>query len=110
MNNNLVVSWEKAAQDLHLDIISPFALILKDNTKLEIEVLLKSFGAKNGMLIISDFNIIKNNIEEIRSLDYGYSTMSIPKNDEYDRQSTIEVLQDWGWSGDPKDKPQWLEE
>lgn len=108
MKNNLIFIWETAAKDLALTIVTPFYLIMNDGNRLAIDILVKNYGTKNGMLIVSDYNSINNYQDEIINSGYGYSAMSAPEDNEYDKNRIIEVLRDWGWTGETLEKPVWL--
>ena len=103
--------WRTAAADLSLDIQIPFELILPSGAKVKARVLLKNFGAENGMLIVSDYDVISDVWEQIVDQGYGFSTIDDPSpNEEYNREVIIEVLEDWTWSGPSNEKPVWLRE
>lgn len=104
--NNLIKIWEKASSDLGLSIITPFVLEVETNTFIEVDLLVKDFGADKGMLILQKFGIISMYEKKIIDMGYGYSVMSEPAdNEEYIRSDFIELLNDWGWSGDPNMRP-----
>ena len=96
--------WKAIAEDFGLEIVSPFEVILSSGIRLEAPVLLLNFGGSIGMLLFTDFSVIEPFVEEIDYSLYGYSTLSEPtkiynKNDAECRESIIEMLEDWGWSG-----------
>src|SRR5450631_4458182 len=108
--SRLQTAWRTAAKDLGLDIVVPF--ILKAETfSITTELLLKHFGAEKGMLIVSDYNIIKPHHEKIIQLGYGYSTLTEPDQDwpftAEEKEAFIEMLSEWGWFG-PGKAPTWL--
>jgi hypothetical protein len=110
MMSRMAEKWATAAADLGLEIIAPFRLTLPDGRKLEFDVLLKNFGNTNGMLLTSDHDVFDYG-KAIVGLWYGYSIMGQPDESEaYDRESIIEVLADWTWSGPDANKPDWLPE
>ena len=102
-----------AKTDLGLDIVAPYWLKLNDTTELKVELLVKNFGGGLGTLIVTDYAQIKPYIERLQSLGYGFSVLEEP-NDKtsqtYDRETFVELLSDWGWTGARADKPQWLRE
>ncbi len=106
----LVESWLQTADDLGIRIVAPFELVLESGARVQAKVLVRDFGDRHGMLVVSDFEIIKRNHDEIIRAGYGYSTMSEPRIEaEYDRDTSIEVLADWGWTGPEYKRPTWLE-
>ena len=70
----------------------------------EVQALIPDFGAKNGMLIVSTFDQIEPFADEILRLGYGFSVIS--PADDYVRDDAIEMLMDWGWTGETK-PPSW---
>ncbi|EMO21315.1 hypothetical protein LEP1GSC168_0095 [Leptospira santarosai str. HAI134] len=59
MYTKLQKIWKDAAEDLNLEVEIPFSIILVDNLKINVSILLKNFGAKNGMLITTNYEDIR---------------------------------------------------
>lgn len=102
----VVKAWQEAADDLNIEIQSPFTL-LTTNNDLTFQLLIKNFGSKLGTLTLStddmtDFNTPKK---------YGFycSALNPLAYDKYDREHFIETLTDWGYYGNAADKPDWYE-
>jgi hypothetical protein len=109
--SKLLEKWEKARDDLGLEIVAPFEVELSDKTKVCANFLVKNFGAKNGMLIFTDYAIVRPYHNELSSLGYGFSVLDEPRNaanEIYVCEDFIEMLSDWGWSGDKALKPEWI--
>jgi hypothetical protein len=103
--------WIDAQVDLNLEIVLPYEFLLEDGSLIAVELLLKNFGAKNGMLILTDYKLIRPHLSWISDCQYGFSVLDVPKNEidaRYDRTLTIEILRDWGWSGPSSLKPSWI--
>jgi len=97
-------NWKAIAEDLGLEIVSSFELTFPSRDCVKVPVLLRNFGGSVGMLLFTDFSVIEPFVKEIDYSLYGYSTLSEPtkiynKNDVERRESIIEMLEDWGWSG-----------
>jgi len=105
--NNLQKRLMKASSDLGLKIKYNFFLTLDSGEVIEAELLLRNFGAEKGMLIFSNYKKISHCYRELLKKGYGFSTLS-NTTDGYDRQSTIEMLSDWGWSGPKEEEPDWI--
>lgn len=89
--------WLSMARIHFLDVETPYSLRLRDGHTITAEVLLRGYGAQNGMLIVSDYAIVRDRKDEIVSLGYGYSCFSQPQEDEIDSDEGLqEVLDDWG--------------
>lgn len=71
--------------------------------------MLPQFGAAKGMIIAHNLDDTGATGKELVEEGYGYCIFREPKHlEEYNRRITIEVLQDWGWSGEESAKPSWL--
>ena len=103
----LVEYWRTAADDLFITVVAPFELVLASGAKIEADVLVRSFGAAEGMLIVTESAAVWPFRDEIVRLGYGFSVMDPPAGP-YLRDDVCEVLENWGWSGDDSDWPAWL--
>jgi hypothetical protein len=102
-----VESWQEASKDLGFKFISPFDL-KNGNEMLSYIGWLPDFGSRHGMLIIDDAD--RENRDRLMKAastnKFGFSCMTMGY-DAYDRCVTIEVLNDWGWTGLPDEAPSW---
>lgn len=74
--------------------------------KIRARVLVRNFGARLGMLVVSDDSEIWSARDEIVAQGYGFSVMSDSEpNDEYDRDGYIELRADWTWTGFAAERP-----
>lgn len=75
-----------------LDINSPFRLNVEGQI-IKFDYLVKNYGARNGMVVDSDWNKIKLVADLLVEMGYGYSCLEIDASsvDGFD-----EVLNDWG--------------
>ncbi len=105
----LLQMWNEAAADLGLEIQAPFELALQTGIRIEGRLLLKDYGAENGMIVVTDYSRVAESVDEIIAAGYGFSALSEPdRSDSYNRAGFIEMLQDWGWSGQEAARPAWL--
>jgi hypothetical protein len=84
---------------------------LSSEITIHADLLVKNFGAQNGMLIITNYSIVKPHLEQIKKFGYGFCVLDNPDGkivDLYNRKVFIEMLSDWGWSGEKDKKPKWL--
>ena len=108
MSDLALNDWQLAALDLDVLIEGPTSIALGDRT-LNVPLIVRHFGAANGMIVVSSYAEISEYTEDLLQRGYGYSVMSPPRSDtEYNRESFIHLLSDWGWSGRPMDAPDWL--
>ena len=111
MNRALIQQWMNAADALGLDVLSPFELVLPGGETLRVPLLVRNFGAKNGMLVVGDYALVRSHQQEIADLGFGFSVLeaSRPDADECQvRNGMIEMLSDWGWAGAPEQRPTWM--
>ncbi len=98
MYSKLLKMWKLAAKDFDIDIEYPYSVILNNNTTIDALLLVKNVGGDKGMLIINNFNIVKNHIDELIQLGYGFSVLEEPsKNELYNKDEYAELLYEWGW-------------
>jgi len=111
MYSELVRKWRAAAVELGLDVVSPFDLVLSAGKDLHVPLLVKNFGARNGMLIVTDYSVVKPHLKLISDLGFGFSVLEEPLRPAagiYDLDTMIEMLSDWGWSGATEQCPAWI--
>jgi len=106
--NLLEQKWRRISKDLGIVIEAPFVVTLPEGRSIIAPVLVKNFGGRSGMIIVEDFSAVRDHTVALWDLGYGYSTLSPPSSDEYDRDSIVDMLTDWGWSGDEANRPSWL--
>jgi hypothetical protein len=94
---NLQRQWQHAAEKRGLKVTIPFAFALRDGWTIQAEVLLEDYGARRGMLIVSDFAAIADQADAIVAAGFGYSSMSEPCEAEISALEAIDAaLEDWG--------------
>lgn len=104
----LKTDWTKAAGPLGLDVVAPFSVTLASGTQVHAEVLVRDFGATEGMLIVQEFDEIVLLQGELLAAGFGYSVIrESPEGEPFDLESFKEVLRDWGWAGSPASPPPW---
>jgi hypothetical protein len=107
--NGLITEWKLAAKDLGVEISAPAKIKLNNGSFFIAEVLVKNFGAPNGTLVSTDYKIFEPLKEELFALGYTHSSYGdADMKEPYERESYIEMLSEWGWTGDSKLKPAWI--
>ena len=108
MESRLPAEWKRVANDLGLEIVSPYEVILPSGSRIRAPVLVRHIGGPKGILVVSDDSIVDWS-DEIVQAGYGFSVLSEPEpSDEYDLDVSIELLSDWGWYGPESERPAWL--
>lgn len=109
-SSTLASAWVKAASHLRLDIVAPFSVTLPSGRRLEAAVLVKHFGAPNGMLIVRHYDEVKRELGAIEAAGFGFSVLEDPDPEEaFVVDTYAEILRDWGWTGELDQKPTWLD-
>ncbi|PJZ59075.1 hypothetical protein [Leptospira barantonii] len=105
----LLQIWQSVATELQIEIEVPNSFSLPNGEKINVEFIVKNFGAPNGMLIVSDYSSIQPFTEKILNAGYGYSTLDEPLDkEECSKENMKEILNDWGWCGPDNLKPNWI--
>lgn len=81
--------------------------ILNDDSYLA-EVFLPHFGSKKGMVVVSDFDTIREVRDSLESIGVGYSVVLQDERIDFDINQCVEMLNDWGWFGPDELKPEWV--
>jgi len=89
--------WLALAKKHGLVIDVPFSLRLPDKTEIRAEVRLQGYGAKNGMLLISEATDVMKNHNQITAMGYGFSCLSQPSEKHIGSDDGLtDLLTDWG--------------
>jgi hypothetical protein len=100
----VLAAWREAAADLGFQFTSPYTATAKDGQKFEALGLVHEFGGRIGTLISAEPSAdLYPDVGE----GYGVSYLSCRGYARYDRESWIEMLDDWGFWGEPTRAPAW---
>jgi hypothetical protein len=66
-----------------------------------------SFGGVNGMLIVHSHEDVRPYSDEVIRSGFGYSVFDEGDGYDGDPEVAMAILTDWGWRGDPENKPAW---
>lgn len=97
-------AWIEASKDLGVKIKTPFRLQLDRDNFIECILLVEDFGSNLGTMVFVESDWLGN--KQIESSGYGISTLS-DSYQKYERDSFIDMLNDWGYFGDESKKPEW---
>ena len=99
----------RACSALGLHIKMGFSLVLSDGRRLTSFARIADLGAPNGMLLFRAYDEVREFSQALRDDGYGYCVVDEPRADEqFDLASFEEMFRDWGWSGKPGSKPDWM--
>jgi len=106
----LVAAWRRAGADLGIVVESPFSVKVGDESVNAI-ALVHEFGSEAGTIVLSlDYLPLTDFLalgERLKKLGY-FSTAINPRSYvPYSRDRYVNALVDWGWRGDPAERPSW---
>ena len=98
LEQRTVDRWRQAAKDLGFRFVTPFMLEDAGET-LTYLGWLPQFSSPYGMVIITAESLDEQQrlMDAAKARGFHYSCIS-PSADSYDREVTIEVLNNWGWA------------
>ena len=107
----LIEKWQRAKKDLGIEFVAPYELEIHPGVRIRADLWVPQFGGKEGTLVVTEYSGIEPHLSRIRELGYGFSVLEEPSRPEsYDRATFIDMLSDWGWTGQPEKKPGWVRE
>jgi hypothetical protein len=102
----VVAAFHEAAADLGFKFTSPFLATARDGQKFEALGLVHEFGGSIGTLIsVEPSADLYPSVGE----GYGVSYISYRCCSKYKREVWVELLDDWGFLGEPSLAPAWYE-
>ncbi len=78
-----------------------------ENKKVTYPVLIKYFGGKKGTIIARRELFIDHPLPKIK--DHFFSAVDAESYSKYNRENSIESLEDCGYFGDKNSKPEWYD-
>lgn len=87
--------WTEIAERLGLDVRLSHEIALADRT-LTAPVLLRGYGAAEGMVLVPGFDLIEDVADELVVLGYGFSCLGEPTPEPIEWAAVDEMLRDWG--------------
>jgi len=111
MPSRLGARWTSIANELGLQVIAPALISLPSGIHIKADALLSDFGGQRGMLLLTDDELVWPHRTAIVAAGYGFSILDDPDHgadSEPNFHDIIDVLRDWGWTGDAENQPAWL--
>jgi hypothetical protein len=105
VESRVVAAWREAERDLGIRFTSPFVLSTADGKRLEYLGLVHKFGGRIGMLV-SVIDEPSSAVSVPAGDDYGWSRLAAGYG-EYQRQSFLDMLDDWQFLGPDSERPAW---
>ena len=108
MRTYSLVDWlHDLSSSLNLEIDIPYVASIGPK-QVEVVARLRDFGGPNGMLIVTPAMDLLSKSGEAWKAGYAWATLDERTQDGFDVEVAKEVLADWNWAGDPKDRPAWM--
>jgi hypothetical protein len=104
----LVRKWETARDDLGIEIAAPYDLEVQPGVTIRADLLVRDFGGRPGTLVVTEYSRVRSHLNTLEELGYGFSVLTAARS--YDRSEFIDMLSDWGWTGEAARKPSWVED
>lgn len=104
MSSRLSLAFQKAAEELGFEYISPFALRgPADGKEVMVSGFLPFVGNEKGAIIVAkeDPDVAFDLADELGHFSSGLGG----EYETYDRALFLETLRDWGWHGPAKERP-----
>ena len=103
-------SWRDAAAELGISISGPIEVAVESGA-FAADLLVHEFGARRGMIIVTDYAVVEPHEWALIQEGYGFSSFPPPVNGiSLSTEDAIDFLRDWSWSGPPDAMPAWLSE
>ncbi len=101
----LGAQWKRAANDLGVEIAVPYVLHATDGAAHEFACLLPQFGGPKGVLLRIAYD--KPAADAACAAGFSVSHMDAETRLDFNLESYIDCLRDWGWTADAEPPPAW---
>lgn len=108
--SKILQAWQTAATDLGLKIKAPFYLQREDGMQCEFIALIESIGSPQGTLICLPDEWDDLRYDGLAEVHGYYCSGLYEIYEQYDRDTFVETLIDWGWYGAMSNQPSWFQE
>jgi hypothetical protein len=109
MREELAKAWRDAADDLGIEVTTPFTLEDTEGN-LECVAFVPHFGCAAGMVVgdlVSVRALYSDTAHFFRSAQRQGLYASFVSHSSYDRDRFIDMFEDWGWYGEKDKTPEW---
>jgi hypothetical protein len=106
---NLQLGLQRACQELGLDLVVSYILVVRQDTQILTQALLPQLGAPNGMIVVSHYDDLCGLADEIVNANYGYTVLDDPlPTEQFNLEDYKEMFADWGWGARNEQAPDWI--
>lgn len=109
--NTAISAWIEAGQQLHIRVETPFKLKKTDGTNCIFHVYLPDFGCINGVVLLfaipPNLEYERDDVECAKMHGYFYSICNQESYSSFDWDFFVATLNDFGYYGDPEERPSW---
>jgi hypothetical protein len=106
--SNLGRRWIALGEALGFRVIAPARVEFSPRRVLHIDAFVVGFGAPRGMLLVTDFEVVREFVGRIDASGYSFATLSDPGTtdlEDEDLDRALEMLDEWVWARDPTTEP-----
>ena len=101
-------AWREAASDLAIEVIAPYQITDSSGYVLADSIaLVKHFGSPEGTVIFERHKPLDDVLPHAEAQGRFCSMLDSLSYGRYNRDLFLDTLNDWGWYGDPKQRPTW---
>lgn len=104
IKRNIVEAWISASKDLGIKIQPRFSVYSENNEAISCLLLVEDFGSKLGTAVFAELHESPHPLFSAKG--YYVSTLG-DLYTAFNRSLFVETLNDWGYFGDPGNKPEW---
>ena len=106
--SRLAEEWLQVGATLGIQVTAPYTLALPSGTEIQVLAHVQGFGAPLGMLVLTTYGDLDDELEVAEQVGYGVALMREPHaNEPFDLGEFVEVLRDWGWTAHDTEPPAW---
>jgi len=104
MDSEMSDAWRQAGEVLGVRVMAPYSLRLPSGALVEVEAFLPDFGGPAGAIAVAADDRHRCSLAVTASPFVSQLSHSYGR---FEQRLFRETLDDWGWFGDPSQRPSW---
>ena len=109
----MVEAWRVAGRELGIEVVAPFRFEVEGRSH-ECVAWLAHFGREKGLVLVElsppDFATEQALRADAKRAGYQWSALDLQAYASFDRNTFVEALVDWGFTGPLDRRPSWLDD
>jgi hypothetical protein len=106
LDERLTAAWQQAGRDLGIDFVAPYHLLTPDHRRVSYLGLVRHFGGGTGTLLRM-LQLGELSFHEELDRDFHVAKLG-ERHARYDPLLFRGTLLQWGWTGPPAERPEWV--